>query len=170
MTAALEDEHHQRRLLDAASPAPNAEIVVAYTGAIAPEAIEAVGLMAEDRRDVGLLAITSADRLNAGWTAAQRARESGRPDALSHIERLMRDLPPHCRLVTVLRCASGDAGLAGLGRRPSHALTRRRAFRPDRQHPGSLSPPRHRRNRLSPPRRRWRRTAIRHLTLVSAQR
>src|SRR5664280_2794570 len=55
-------------------PGPNAQVVVAYTGAIAPEAIAAVGLMAEDRRDVGLLAVTSADRLNAGWTAAQRAR------------------------------------------------------------------------------------------------
>ncbi len=33
--------------------------------------------MAEDRRDVGLLAVTSADRLNAGWTAAARARERG---------------------------------------------------------------------------------------------
>ncbi len=48
-------------------PGPNAEVVVAYTGAVAPEAIEAVGLMAEDRRDIGLLAITSTDRLNAGW-------------------------------------------------------------------------------------------------------
>ena len=46
---------------------------MAYAGAVAPEAIQAVGLMAEDRRDVGLLAVTSADRLNAGWTAAQRA-------------------------------------------------------------------------------------------------
>jgi pyruvate dehydrogenase E1 component len=51
-------------------PGPNAEVIVAYTGAVAPEAIAAVGLMAEDRRDIGLLAITSADRLNAGWTAA----------------------------------------------------------------------------------------------------
>ena len=58
-------------------PGPNCQVVVAYTGAVAPEAIEAVGLMAEDRRDVGLLAVTSADRLNAGWTAAQRARERG---------------------------------------------------------------------------------------------
>jgi pyruvate dehydrogenase E1 component len=45
---------------------PNAQIVVAYTGVMALEAIEAVGLMGEDRRDIGLLAITSADRLNAG--------------------------------------------------------------------------------------------------------
>ena len=58
-------------------PGPNCQVAVAYTGAVAPEAIEAVGLMAEDRRDVGLLAVTSADRLHAGWTAAQRAREAG---------------------------------------------------------------------------------------------
>jgi pyruvate dehydrogenase E1 component len=83
-------------------PGPNAQVVVAYTGALAPEAIAAVGLMGEDRRDVGLLAVTSADRLNAGWTAAQRARERGASHALSHIERLLADLPPHCALVTVV--------------------------------------------------------------------
>jgi pyruvate dehydrogenase E1 component len=83
-------------------PGPNAQIVVAYTGAVAPEAIEAVGLMAEDRRDVGLLAVTSADRLNAGWTAAQLARENGLSHARSHIERLLQDLPSHCGIVTVL--------------------------------------------------------------------
>jgi pyruvate dehydrogenase E1 component len=83
-------------------PGPNAQVVVAYAGAVAPEAVEAVGLMAEDRRDVGLLAITSADRLNAGWTAAQRARERGLVHARSHIERLLGELPPHCGLVTVL--------------------------------------------------------------------
>ena len=83
-------------------PGPNAQVVVAYTGAVAPEAIKAVGLMAEDRRDVGLLAVTSADRLNAGWTAAQRARERGLVHARSHIERLLADVPPHCGIVTVL--------------------------------------------------------------------
>jgi pyruvate dehydrogenase E1 component len=83
-------------------PGPNAEVVVAYTGAVAPEAIEAVGLMGEDRRDLGLLAVTSADRLNAGWTAAQRARERGLVHARSHIEGLLGDVPPHCGLVTVI--------------------------------------------------------------------
>ena len=34
-------------------PGPNCQVVVAYTGAVAPEAIQAIGLMAEDRRDVG---------------------------------------------------------------------------------------------------------------------
>ena len=83
-------------------PGPNAEVIVAYTGAIAPEAIEAVGMMSEDRRDVGLLAITSADRLYAGWTAAQRAREAGQSYAQSHIERLLAGVSNHCGLVTVI--------------------------------------------------------------------
>ncbi len=94
-------------------PGPNAQIVVAYTGAVAPEAMEAVGLIAEDRRDVGLLAITSADRLNAGWTAAQRAREHGIAAARSHVERLLGQLHSHCGLVTVID--GHPATLAWLG-------------------------------------------------------
>ncbi|HEY4274928.1 MAG TPA: hypothetical protein VGM68_05550 [Rhizomicrobium sp.] len=83
-------------------PGPNAEAVIAYSGAVAPEAIAAIGRLAEDRKDIGLLAITSADRLNAGWTAAQRAREKGLAHASSHIERLLQPLPRHCGIVTVL--------------------------------------------------------------------
>jgi pyruvate dehydrogenase E1 component len=83
-------------------PGPNCQVVVAYAGAVAPEAIEAIGLMAEDRRDVGLLAITSADRLNAGWSASCRARERGFVHARSHVERLLAGLPSHCGIVTVL--------------------------------------------------------------------
>jgi pyruvate dehydrogenase E1 component len=75
------------------APGPNAQIVVAYQGAVAPEAVTAVGLIGEDRRDVGLLAVTSADRLNAGWTAAQRARERGLAHARSHVERLLAQVP-----------------------------------------------------------------------------
>jgi pyruvate dehydrogenase E1 component len=99
-------------------PGPNCQVAVAYTGAVAPEAIEAVGLMAEDRRDVGLLAITSADRLNAGWTAAQRARERGLVHARSHIERLLADVPSHCGIVTVLD--GHPATLAWLGAVAGH--------------------------------------------------
>ncbi len=91
-------------------PGPNCQVVVAYTGAMAPEAIEAIGLMGEDRRDVGLLAVTSADRLNAGWTAANRARERGLVHARSHVERLLADVPGHCGIVTV-----ADAHPASLG-------------------------------------------------------
>jgi pyruvate dehydrogenase E1 component len=83
-------------------PGPNPDVIVVYSGVVAPEAIEAVGMMAEDRRDIGLLAVTSADRLYAGWTAAQIAREQGKPNALSHIERLLADVPDNCALVTVI--------------------------------------------------------------------
>jgi pyruvate dehydrogenase E1 component len=101
-------------------PGPNCQAVVAYTGAIAPEAIQAVGLMAEDRRDVGLLAVTSADRLNAGWTAAQRARERGLVHARSHIEKLLSDVPSHCGIVTVLD--GHPATLAWLGAVAGHRV------------------------------------------------
>src|SRR5436305_4548094 len=94
-------------------PGPNCQVVVAYTAAVAPEAIEAIGLVGEDRRDVGLLAVTSADRLNAAWTAAQRAREHGLVHARSHVERLLADIPSHCALVTVID--GHPATLAWLG-------------------------------------------------------
>ena len=94
-------------------PGPNAQVIVAYTGAVAPEAIEAVGMMGEDRRDIGLLAITSADRLNAGWTAAQRAREGGIAHAASHVERLLDGVPSHGGIVTVID--GHPATLAWLG-------------------------------------------------------
>jgi pyruvate dehydrogenase E1 component len=69
--------------------------------------------MAEDRRDVGLLAITSADRLNAGWTAAERARQRGQVNAMSHIERLMAPLSRDCGIVSILD--GHPATLAWLG-------------------------------------------------------
>src|SRR5262249_8309518 len=101
-------------------PGPNAQVIVAYTGAIAPEATQAIGLMAEDRRDIGLLAVTSADRLNAGWTAACRARERGLIHARSHIERLFAGLPRHCGIVTVLD--GHPATLAWLGAVSGHRV------------------------------------------------
>src|SRR5262245_1833143 len=101
-------------------PGPNCQAVVAYTGAVAPEAIQAVGLMAEDRRDVGLLAVTSADRLHAGWTAAQRGRESGDLRRRAHVERLLADLPPDCGIVTVLD--GHPTTLAWLGSVRGHRL------------------------------------------------
>ena len=83
-------------------PGANCEVVIAYQGAVAPEAINAAGQIGEKRRDIGVLAVTSADRLNAGWTAAQRARSRGTGGAKSHIERLLSDLPAHCKFITVI--------------------------------------------------------------------
>ncbi|MDC0660562.1 transketolase [Leisingera sp. SS27] len=83
-------------------PGPNCEVVIAYQGVVAPEAIQAAGHIAQGRRDVGVLAVTSADRLNAGWTAAQRERARGNSDAVSHIECLLDNIPAHCSLITVI--------------------------------------------------------------------
>lgn len=83
-------------------PGPNCEVVIAYQGAVAPEAIAAAGMIGEYRRDIGVLAITSADRLNAGWTAAQRERARGNGEAVCHIEELLSELPRSCSLVTVI--------------------------------------------------------------------
>jgi pyruvate dehydrogenase E1 component len=91
-------------------PGPNPDLIVVYSGALAPEAIEAVGLMAEDRRDVGLLAVTSADRLHRDFLAAARAREAGDATVLSPIERLLDAVPSHCGIVSVT-----DGHPAGLG-------------------------------------------------------
>ena len=99
-------------------PGPNCEVVIAYQGAVAPEAIKAAGMIGEDRRDVGVLAVTSADRLNAGWTASQRARSRGNTAARSHIETLMADLPPHCKIFTVID--GHPATLAWLGSVAGH--------------------------------------------------
>ncbi|WP_166416800.1 1-deoxy-D-xylulose-5-phosphate synthase N-terminal domain-containing protein [Cochlodiniinecator piscidefendens] len=83
-------------------PGPNCEVVIAYQGAVGSEAIKAAGAIAQGRRDVGVLAVTSADRLNAGWTAAQRARANGVIEAQAHIETLLEDLPAHCIVITVI--------------------------------------------------------------------
>ena len=102
-------------------PGPNAEVVIAYTGALAPEAIEAVGLLGESRRDIGLLAITSADRLHAGWSATRSLRRDRRGVAhLSHIEKLLAPLPRDCGLVTVID--GHPATLAWLGGVRGHRL------------------------------------------------
>jgi pyruvate dehydrogenase E1 component len=84
------------------APAESAEIAVISMGAIAPEALAAWTEIAEDVPGAGLLAVTSADRLNAGWHAAVAAREAGEGDARASIERLLAPLAPDAVLVTVL--------------------------------------------------------------------
>jgi pyruvate dehydrogenase E1 component len=81
-------------------PEPGTGLAIVYTGAVAPEAIEAAGLLSEDRR-VGVLSVTSADRLSAGWHAAQRAREHGEPDTRAHVETLLAELPRDAAIITL---------------------------------------------------------------------
>ena len=83
-------------------PGPNCEIVIAYQGVLAPEAVAAAGFLAEDRRDVAVLAVTSADRLNAGWQAATRARMRGERNTRSHVETLLSELPAFAAIITAI--------------------------------------------------------------------
>ncbi|MGE5147965.1 MAG: transketolase, partial [Candidatus Eiseniibacteriota bacterium] len=52
-------------------PAYGADLAIVYTGAVAPEALDAHHQLAEEVPGAGLLAVTSADRLHDGWQAAR---------------------------------------------------------------------------------------------------
>ncbi len=51
-------------------PEPGAELAIAYSGAVAPEALAAHEAICEDLPGAGLLAVTSPDRLHHDWQAA----------------------------------------------------------------------------------------------------
>jgi pyruvate dehydrogenase E1 component len=83
-------------------PAPGARIALAYQGPVAPEVEAAFEEVSAEEPGAGLLAITSPDRLHAGWLSAQQARRHGTPGALSHVESLLAPLAPGAALVSVL--------------------------------------------------------------------
>jgi pyruvate dehydrogenase E1 component len=99
-----EDPAFRQGVIDGAywlrPPSARTRIVLAYQGCIAPEVLMAAGRLAETHGDVSVLAVTSADRLNAGWTAAQRARRQGDASARSHIETLLSTVPRDAGLIT----------------------------------------------------------------------
>jgi pyruvate dehydrogenase E1 component len=82
-------------------PAPDAELAIVYTGAVAPEAIAAHEALLDDVPGAGLLAVTSPDRLHENWMASRRQREQGQATQ-SHIDGLLSALDPRAALVTVL--------------------------------------------------------------------
>jgi pyruvate dehydrogenase E1 component len=102
------------------APQDGARIALAYQGPIAPEAEEAFAELQAEEPAAGLLAVTSPDRLHAGWLAAARARRSGDRAALSHIERVLAPLALGARLVTVLD--GHPATHAGLGGVRGHRI------------------------------------------------
>lgn len=84
------------------APAANAEISIAYCGAIAPEALSAYEQLIEDVPGAGLLAITSPDVLHRDWMATTRAPWTGEAGRESHAERLLEQAAPGSGLVTVI--------------------------------------------------------------------
>jgi pyruvate dehydrogenase E1 component len=85
-----------------AEPSAATRVVLAYQGAVSPEAIEAAGLMAEDRPGVGVLALTSADRLYTEWRRGLKHRQQGALSQPSHIESLLARVPRDAVIVTVV--------------------------------------------------------------------
>jgi pyruvate dehydrogenase E1 component len=77
-------------------PHPGAELAIVYTGAVAPEAMDALGQILEDIPGAGLLAVPSPDRLHRGWSSALR------DGVTSHAETLLGALGQDARLVSVI--------------------------------------------------------------------
>jgi pyruvate dehydrogenase E1 component len=84
------------------APAEGAELAIAYSGTLAPEARAGFEALREEYPGLGLLAITSPDLLHRGWTAAGRARWTNGPRIKSHIEALLAPLAPGAGLITML--------------------------------------------------------------------
>ena len=101
-------------------PDPSSNLAIVFMGAVAPEAIEAAGLLSEDGRGVGVLSVTSADRLSAGWHGVQRARRMGEEDAVCHAEVLLSELPRDARIITV--CDAFPESLSWLGSVQGHRV------------------------------------------------
>ncbi|MCH2213027.1 MAG: hypothetical protein MK110_17115 [Fuerstiella sp.] len=99
----LSDEQ-QRAVVDGGywlrPPEPGARLAIVYTGAVAPEALSAYERCLSDTPGAGLLAVTSADRLNAGWQASHRSDSTDTESCW--IEALLEPLAENACLVTVI--------------------------------------------------------------------
>jgi pyruvate dehydrogenase E1 component len=94
-------------------PAPGSRAAIAFSGAIAPEAIAAWEMLRDDFPGLGLLNVTSPDLLHRGWSAARAARWQGGTRAPSHVETLLAPLAADAGLVTLLD--GSPAALSWLG-------------------------------------------------------
>jgi pyruvate dehydrogenase E1 component len=82
-------------------PTGDADAAIAFTGAIAPEVLNAYQILIEDIPGLGLLNVTSPDLLHRGWSARQAARWTGNAET-SHVETLLSALSPNAGLVTII--------------------------------------------------------------------
>jgi pyruvate dehydrogenase E1 component len=101
-------------------PAPGAEAALVYSGAIAPEALAAWEVLAEDMPGLGLLAVTSPDLLHRGWSNSRAGRWKGGASG-SHVEQLLAPLSRTAGLVTLLDGA--PASLSWLGGVQGHRVS-----------------------------------------------
>ena len=98
-----------------------ARMVIVYTGALAPQAEQAYAELAAEIPGLGLLAVTSTDRLYNEWQDLERARLEGTDGGrMAHIEDLLAPLAADARLVTVID--GHPAALAWIGGVRGHAV------------------------------------------------
>jgi pyruvate dehydrogenase E1 component len=101
------------------APTPDAELALVGTGAILPELLEAAEALADDLPGLGVLVITSADRLLEDWRAVQERRAQGAA-ARAVLEQLLAPLASDAALITVLD--GHPATLAWLGSAGGHPV------------------------------------------------
>jgi len=94
-------------------PAKGARAAIAFSGAVAPEALQAWEQMADDIPGLGLLNVTSPDLLHRGWSARRAARWTGGKPQPCHAQTLLADLAPGAGLVTVLDGSPGALSWLG---------------------------------------------------------
>lgn len=94
-------------------PGPNADAAIVFTGAIAPEVLQAWTQLAEDVPGIGLLNVTSPDLLHRDWSARHAARWTRNGKAGSHVEDLLSVLAPDAGLVTVIDGSPGALSWLG---------------------------------------------------------
>ncbi len=83
-------------------PAKGAEAAIAFTGAIAPEVLQAYESLVTDIPGLGLMNVTSPDLLHRGWSEQSASRWKGKDDSPCHAKRLLDQLSPDAGLITVL--------------------------------------------------------------------
>ena len=78
-------------------PGSNPEIILAYQGVIATEIIEATTILGEKFRDIGVLAITSSDRMLDDWKNKQLSSNQNKNE--SHVESLLKVIPRDTKIL-----------------------------------------------------------------------
>ena len=94
-------------------PGEDAQAAIAFTGAIAPEALAAYEQLCDDIEGLGLLHVTSPDLLHRGWSNSRAARWSGGLGHVSHVEALLSRLSPNAGLVTIIDGSPGTLSWLG---------------------------------------------------------
>ena len=94
-------------------PADGARIAIVYSGAVVPEVIEAYEQLKEEIPELGIMAITSYDRLYHDWQRSQVENIEGRNNIDCHIINLL--APQHSNAILITVQDAHPATLSWLG-------------------------------------------------------